>query len=124
MVPRTTYIGNGALTDAKDDICKLGKKALIVTGQSMIKQGHMAALTDMLEDNGIEYVIDSKISGEPTDVMICEIPTLEEYGINKDEFLGFADKMAQDAIDSGSPSNTRRNITKENIINIYNQLLE
>ena len=24
----------------------------------MIKQGHMAALTDMLEDNGIEYVID------------------------------------------------------------------
>lgn len=27
----------------------------------MIKQGHMAALTDMLEDNGIEYVIDSKI---------------------------------------------------------------
>lgn len=90
----------------------------------MIKQGHMAALTDMLEDNGIEYVIDSKISGEPTDVMICEITTLEEYGINKDEFLGFADKMAQDAIDSGSPSNTRRNITKENIINIYNQLLE
>lgn len=56
--------------------------------------------------------------------MICEIPTLEEYGINKDEFLGFADKMAQDSIDSGSPSNTRRNITKENIINIYNQLLE
>lgn len=56
--------------------------------------------------------------------MICEIPTLEEYGINKDEFLGCADKMAQDAIDSGSPSNTRRNITKENIINIYNQLWE
>ena len=53
----------------------------------MIKQGHMAALTDMLQDNGIEYVIDSKISGEPTDVMICEITTLEEYGINKDEFL-------------------------------------
>ena len=72
MIPRTTYIGNGALTDAKDDICKLSKKALIVTGQSMIKQGHMAALTDMLEDNGIEYVIDSKISGEPTDVMISE----------------------------------------------------
>lgn len=38
----------------------------------MIKQGHMATLTDMLEDNGIEYVIDSKISGEPTDVMISE----------------------------------------------------
>lgn len=85
MVPRTTYIGNGALTDAKDDICKLGKKALIVTGQSMIKQGHMAALTDMLEDNGIEYVIDSKISGEPTDVMISEGAKM--YTDNNCDFL-------------------------------------
>ena len=39
MIPRTTYIGNGALKDAKEDICKLGKKALIVTGQSMLKKG-------------------------------------------------------------------------------------
>ena len=85
MIPRTTYIGNGALTDAKDDICKLGKKALIVTGQSMIKQGHMAALTDMLEDNGIEYVIDSKISGEPTDVMISEGAKM--YTDNNCDFL-------------------------------------
>ncbi len=30
MVPRTTYIGNGALADAKDDICKLGKKPLLL----------------------------------------------------------------------------------------------
>jgi hypothetical protein len=30
MAPRTTYIGNGALADAKDDICKLGKKPLLL----------------------------------------------------------------------------------------------
>mgnify|MGYP007075832715 FL=1 len=30
MVTRTTYIGNGALADAKDDICKLGEKPLLL----------------------------------------------------------------------------------------------
>lgn len=45
---------------------------MIVTGQSMIKQGFMKVLTDILEQNGVGYVIDSKISGEPTDVMIEE----------------------------------------------------
>ena len=57
---------------AGSDICALGTKALIVTGQSMIKQGFMKVLTDILEQNGVGYVIDSKISGEPTDVMIEE----------------------------------------------------
>ena len=71
-IPGTTYIGDGALAAAGSDICALGTKALIVTGQSMIKQGFMKVLTDILEQNGVGYVIDSKISGEPTDVMIEE----------------------------------------------------
>lgn len=71
-IPGTTYIGDGALAAAGSDICALGIKALIVTGQSMIKQGFMKVLTDILEQNGVGYVIDSKISGEPTDVMIEE----------------------------------------------------
>ena len=71
-IPGTTYIGDGALVAAGSDICALGTKALIVTGQSMIKQGFMKVLTDILGQNGVGYVIDSKISGEPTDVMIEE----------------------------------------------------
>ena len=71
-IPGTTYIGDGALAAAGSDICALGTKALIVTGQSMIKQGFMKVLTDILEQNRVSYVIDSKISGEPTDVMIEE----------------------------------------------------
>ena len=31
----------------------------------------------------------------------CEIPTLEEYGIEKDKFFEAIDKMAGDAMDSG-----------------------
>lgn len=42
----------------------------------------------------------------------CEIPTLEEYGINKEEFMKVKEKMAADAFASGSPSNTRKEVTK------------
>lgn len=51
-----------------------------------------------------------------------KIPTLKEYGIKKDQFDGVLDKMAQDAITSGSPSNTIKDISKEDLIIIYNKL--
>lgn len=53
---------------------------------------------------------------------ICEIPTLEEYGINRDKFFDLLDKMAQDALNSGSPANTIRQTEKENMIAIYKAL--
>jgi len=52
----------------------------------------------------------------------CEIPTLKEYGINKEDFDAVVDKMAQDAMDSGSPSNTIKDVTKQDLLNIYNKL--
>lgn len=51
-----------------------------------------------------------------------EIPTLAEYGIDRDEFFKVIDKMAGDAMDSGSPSNTAREVTKEDVIEIYKKL--
>lgn len=53
---------------------------------------------------------------------ICEIPTLAEYGIDKEEFFAAMDKMAVDAIASGSPANTIKEISKEDIIKIYKSL--
>lgn len=53
---------------------------------------------------------------------ICEIPTLKEYGINKVEFYEVMDKMAEDAMNSGSPSNTIKDISKQDLINIYEKL--
>ena len=58
-------------------------------------------------------------------VDICdelETPTLEEYGINKEEFFDVIDKMASDAMESGSPSNTRKAITAEDVKEIYKNL--
>jgi len=53
---------------------------------------------------------------------VCEIPSLEGYGISKDAFMNVIDKMASDAMDSGSPQNTIRDISKEDVISIYKKL--
>ena len=53
---------------------------------------------------------------------ICEVPTLDSYGIDKDKFLSMTEKMADDAITSGSPANTIKEISRNDIINIYHSL--
>ena len=54
--------------------------------------------------------------------IVCEIPTLEEYGIDKNAFFAKLNKMASDAMESGSPSNTRKNLEKEDLVHIYESL--
>lgn len=53
---------------------------------------------------------------------ICQIPSLEEYGIPKDEFFAQIEKMAADAMASGSPSNTRRELDAEVLKDLYREL--
>ncbi|MBS6642005.1 MAG: iron-containing alcohol dehydrogenase [Clostridiaceae bacterium] len=60
-------------------------------------------------------------------VALCrelEIPTLSGYGIDQTEFVRLMDKMADDALASGSPSNTRKVLGKEDILKIYAALWE
>ena len=54
----------------------------------------------------------------------CNVPDICEYGIDKNEFITRIDKMADDAIISGSPSNTVKEVKKEDCINIYRKLLK
>lgn len=53
-----------------------------------------------------------------------DIPTLREYGIDKDKFTAAIDKMAHDAIASGSPGNTIRDVSEEDIKRIYHRVIE
>lgn len=53
---------------------------------------------------------------------VCEIPTLEEYGIDKEKFFASIDKMADDALASGSPGNTMKEVSKDDIVAIYKAL--
>lgn len=53
---------------------------------------------------------------------ICEVPTLEEYGIDREQFFENMDKMTADALSSGSPANTRMELHEADIMEIYRTL--
>jgi alcohol dehydrogenase class IV len=50
------------------------------------------------------------------------IQTLEEFGVDKKKFFENLEKMSEDALASGSPQNTIKSISKEDIMNIYKAL--
>jgi alcohol dehydrogenase class IV len=52
------------------------------------------------------------------------IKTPQEFGIDKDEFFKQIPKMAEDALISGSPQNTRRIPSKDEIMTLYKKLWE
>lgn len=96
-----------ALSGCPDRFCELAKAI------GVYKEG-------MSEEKGAEAFIEAVRE-------LCSklhIQTLEEFGVDKDDFLKNIEKMADDAIASGSPANTRRNLTKDEIISIYKSLFE
>ncbi len=52
-----------------------------------------------------------------------EIPTITELGVNQSKFMERVEKMATDALASGSPNNTARKPSEEEIVDIYRQCL-
>ncbi len=52
----------------------------------------------------------------------CEVPTLAGYGIDRNVFFAQIPKMARDAVASGSPGNTRKEITVSDIERLYAEL--
>lgn len=51
-----------------------------------------------------------------------ETPSLEQFGIERKAFFEVIEKMAHDAMESGSPQNTRRPITQADIEELYKEL--
>ena len=51
-----------------------------------------------------------------------ETPTLEAHGIDREAFFAVIDKMAFDAMASGSPQNTIREVSEEQVKEIYRKL--
>lgn len=52
----------------------------------------------------------------------CGVPTLKQYGIDMEEFMKAVDKMAHDAIASGSPANTIKPVTESDVKRLYRSL--
>ncbi len=72
VTPQYTFIGEGALKEASQEIKNCGKNALIVTGKHVVKSSMMEELKSMLTEIEIKYTIFDGITGEPTDLMIDE----------------------------------------------------
>lgn len=53
---------------------------------------------------------------------ICQVPTLEEYGVDRKTFFDQIPKMSADAVASGSPGNTVRTVTEADCACIYRGL--
>lgn len=70
IMPKQIISGAGALKQAESSLAGLGKKALVVTDEVMIRLGNLAHVEEALKVSGIPYAVYSGISGEPTDVMI------------------------------------------------------
>lgn len=52
-----------------------------------------------------------------------EIPTLNQLGVDENEFIKYIPKMTKDALDSSSPSNTIRQVTPQDIESIYRKII-
>ncbi len=52
------------------------------------------------------------------------MPSIKEYGIQESSYLEQIDKMARDALDSGSPSNVRKEISMEDVKELYRKAYE
>lgn len=50
---------------------------------------------------------------------VCEVPTLEQYGIKEEKFISLIDKMAADAISSGSPGNAPKAYCADDCKRLY-----
>ncbi len=70
IVPGQIITGVRALDLAADTLGTLGKKALIVTDEMMIRLGNCARVEEALKGQGVDYAVFSGVTGEPTDRMI------------------------------------------------------
>ena len=53
----------------------------------------------------------------------CEVPTLKEYGIDRDKFHAVIDKMAEDAVKYGDLEHAYVPLTKEDVVAIFKSCL-
>ncbi|QAS60415.1 iron-containing alcohol dehydrogenase [Clostridium septicum] len=70
IMPKRIITGKGALEEGEKYLNNFGKKVLIITDKVMVQLGNVKVITDILEEEKIEYVIYSEINSEPTDTMI------------------------------------------------------
>ena len=101
LTPKMIISGNEALTNAKAELSKLGKKAFIVTDATMVKLGNVSLLENILKEIDTDYCIFSEVNYEPDDLVVLK--GKDTYKENKCDFLI--------ALGGGSPIDTAKAIS-------------
>jgi 1,3-propanediol dehydrogenase len=100
LMPPTVLYGSGCLENMGPKVKPLGRKALVVTDEIMYKVGYVDKVKEILESQGIQFVVYDKANTEPTTIFVDE--GLKMYKENECDFLV--------AIGGGSPIDTAKAI--------------
>ncbi|MDX9917185.1 MAG: iron-containing alcohol dehydrogenase [Gudongella sp.] len=84
-IPHFIVAGEDALEMSKEYLTTLGKKALIVTDDMMVKLGNIEKVTKVLDEIGIGYEIYSGVNSEPDHLMVEA--SIEVYNSKDCDFL-------------------------------------
>ena len=85
-----------------------------------------ARVAEAMGVNGVCGEMELARKGVEKVKQLCEevkVPKITDLGIEKDEFLKYTEKMAEDALNSGSPGNTFKSPSQEEIMEIYKEIL-
>lgn len=101
ILNETSYHGSGAIKEIVNEVkARMFKKAFIVTDEDLVKFKVVNKVTDLLDENHLEYVIYDKVEANPTVQMVKE-------GVAKYKEAN-ADYII--AIGGGSPQDTAKGI--------------
>ncbi len=101
LTPKMIISGSDALSNAKNELKRLGRKAFIVTDATMVKLGNVSLLENILKEIDVDYYIFSEVNFEPNDLIV--IQGKDTYKGNNCDFLI--------ALGGGSPIDTAKAIS-------------
>lgn len=91
-----------------------------------LKQGAISRLYELSKEIGVYRVgmtdeegAEAFVTATKALLRALDVKTPHDYGVTKDEFFKQIPKMAEDALISGSPQNTRRTPNKDDILELY-----
>ena len=97
FMPADCYFGRGCVSEQKNAMAKLGKKAMVVTGRSSAKKnGAQKDMTDALDALGIQWVLFDEI-GENPDVETIERAAQIAVSEGVEFFIGIGGGSPMDA---------------------------
>ncbi len=98
LTPKKIISGNNALIEAGEELTKCGRKAFIVTDETMVKLGNCGMLEEILKEKQIDYIVFPEVNYEPDDRIVMK--AADSYRDNNCDFLI--------ALGGGSPIDTAK----------------